>query len=120
MKKNLATKFDMKYLSMMHYLLGLEVWQSPDELFLSQGKYVVKILNRFGMMDYKAMDTPMELNLKFLCDNTSQIVDATIYRQMIGFLMQILNMRPNICFVVNTLNQYMVDMRWVSLQGYVD
>ena len=25
-KKNLATKFDMKDLGLMHYILGLEVW----------------------------------------------------------------------------------------------
>ena len=47
-KKKLATEFEMKYLGMMHYFLGLEVWQSPDEIFLNQGKYTVEILKRFG------------------------------------------------------------------------
>ena len=28
-KKNLAAKFEMKELGMMHYFLGLEVWQFP-------------------------------------------------------------------------------------------
>ena len=27
-KKNIATKFEMKYLRLMHYFLGLEVWKS--------------------------------------------------------------------------------------------
>jgi hypothetical protein len=49
----------------MHYFLGLEVWKSPEEIFLSQGKYVVEILNRFHMMDYRAMSTPMETNLSY-------------------------------------------------------
>ena len=31
-----------------------------------------------------------------------EIVDATMYRQMIGSLMYLMNMRPDICFVVNT------------------
>jgi hypothetical protein len=28
-KKRLAAEFEMKYLGLMHYFLGLEVWQSP-------------------------------------------------------------------------------------------
>ena len=42
----------------------MEVWQSIDRIFLGQGKYAVEILNRFGMMDHKAMATPMASNLK--------------------------------------------------------
>jgi hypothetical protein len=34
-KYALATKFEMKDLGMMHYFLGLEVWQRTDEIFLS-------------------------------------------------------------------------------------
>ena len=49
-KKKLDVKFEMKYLGMMHYFLGLEVWQYPDEIFLNQGKYTVEILRRFGML----------------------------------------------------------------------
>jgi hypothetical protein len=28
-KKNIVAEFEMKYLGLMHYFLGLEVWQSP-------------------------------------------------------------------------------------------
>jgi hypothetical protein len=42
-------------------------------------------------------------------------VDATLYRKMIGSLMYLMNTRPDICFVVNTLSQYMVDPRRVHL-----
>ena len=52
------------------------------------------------MMDCKAMTTPMALNLNLLSDSSSNLVDAMMYRQMIGSLMYL---RPDICFVVNTL-----------------
>ena len=55
------------------------------------------------MMDCKAMTTPMALNLKLLSDASSETVDATMYRQMICFLMYLTNTRPDIFFVVNTL-----------------
>eukprot|EP00253_Pinus_taeda_P032986 PITA_32986 len=62
-KRELASEFEMKDLGLMHYFLGLEVWQKPREIFLSQGKYVVKILERFSMVDCKPVTTPMELDL---------------------------------------------------------
>jgi hypothetical protein len=34
---------------------------------------------------------------------------------MIGSLMYLMNMRLDICFFMNTLNQYMVEMRGVHL-----
>ena len=71
---------------------------------LSQGKYAVKILKRFGMMDCKSMTMPMTTNLKLFGDTTSERVYATLYRQMIGSLMYLMNTRPHICFVVNTLS----------------
>ena len=57
----------------------------------------------FEMMDCKAMTTPMASNLKLLSDDSSELVDATMYHQMIGSLMYLTNTRPNICFAVNTL-----------------
>ena len=53
---------------------------STDGIFLGQGKYAVEILKRFGMMDCKAMATPMVSNLKLLSDASSETVDATMYR----------------------------------------
>jgi hypothetical protein len=114
-KKKLASEFEMKDLGQMHYFLGLEVWRNLGEICLSQGKYAVEILKRFGMMDCKSMTTPMTTNPNLLCDTSSEIVDATLYRQRIGSLMNLTNSRPVICFVVNTLSQYMVEPRHVHL-----
>jgi hypothetical protein len=50
-KRELTSKFKMKDLGLMHCFFGLEVWQRPDDIFLSQGKYIVEILQRFEMMD---------------------------------------------------------------------
>ena len=50
-RRRLAVEFEMKDLGMMHYFLGMEVWQNVDGISLGQGKYAVEILKRFGMME---------------------------------------------------------------------
>jgi hypothetical protein len=108
-KKKLSLEFEMKDLGLMHDFLGLEVWQSPERIFLNQGKYAVKILKRFDMLEWNSMNTPMETKLKLLVDTFSELIDATLYRQIIGSLMYLTNTRPYICFSMNTLNQFPIE-----------
>jgi hypothetical protein len=111
-KENMATKFEMKDLGMMHCFLGLEVWQRLREIFLGQGKYAIQILNRFQILEKcKPMATPMIINLKKVTTSNSELVDPTLYKQLIGYLMYLVNTRPDICFAVIPLSQFMVDPR---------
>ena len=59
--------------------------------------------------------TPLALKLNFLCDPTLEIFDSTVHGHMIGSLMYLKNMRPNICFAMNTLIQFLMDPRHVHL-----
>jgi hypothetical protein len=113
-KKKIAAEFEMKDIGLMHYLLGLEVWQGPENIFLNQGKYAVEILKRFDMLECKSM-TPMETKLNLPVDTSSYLVDATLYRQIIVSLMYLKNTIPDICFVVNTLSQFLVEPRRVHI-----
>jgi hypothetical protein len=65
------------------------------------------------MGDSRPMTTPMITNWKKLHASESQLVDSTLYRQLIGSLMYLVNTRPDICFAVNTLSQFMVEPRRV-------
>jgi hypothetical protein len=114
-KKKLAAEFEMKDLGLMHYFLGFEVWQSQERIFLNQGKCAVEILKRFDMLECKSMNTPMETKLKLLVDTSSELIDAMLYRQIIGSLMYLTNTRPNICFSMNTLSQFLVEPGHVHL-----
>jgi hypothetical protein len=112
-ERELTSEFEMKDIGLMHYFLGLEVWQRSNEIFLSQGKYTVDILHRFGMLDCKSMSTPMVSNFKKLheSDSKSDLVYPSMYRQLIGSLMYLIHTRPDICFVVSTLSQFMSEPR---------
>ena len=57
----------------------------------------------------------IDTNLKLLSDESSELVDMTQYRPIIRSFMYLTNTRPDICFVVNTLSQYLVKPRQVHL-----
>ena len=60
LQKYLATKFEMKELGELKYLLGIEVARSKHGIFLSQRKHVLDLLAETGMLDCKPVDTPIE------------------------------------------------------------
>jgi hypothetical protein len=78
-KRELASEFNMNDLGLMHYYLGLEVWKKRGEIFLGKWKYVVNILNKFGIMDCKSMETPMVTDLKKPRDSDSDLVNSSLY-----------------------------------------
>jgi hypothetical protein len=53
----------------------------------------------------------MVTNWKKIDASKQEAMDPTLYRQLIGSLMYLVNTRPDICFVVNTLSQFMVEPR---------
>ena len=65
-KRDLASEFEMKDIGLMHYFLGLEVWQEEGHFFLGHGKYIVDILSKFHMEVCKPMLTAMITNWKKL------------------------------------------------------
>jgi hypothetical protein len=97
----------MKDLGMIHYFLEQEVWQRTDQIFLSQGKYTVGILKKFSMTECKSMPTPMVMDLEKMNDDDSDEIDP----QLIESLMYMVNTKPNICYAVNVLSQFMNQSR---------
>eukprot|EP00253_Pinus_taeda_P028983 PITA_28983 len=107
-KEDLAREFEMKDLGLLHYFLGLEIWQRSGGLFVSQGKYAREILEKFNMHGCKPVDTPLPGGWRKGDATSVELVDATVYRQLVGSLMYLVNTRPNICYAVNQFSQAMV------------
>eukprot|EP00253_Pinus_taeda_P019529 PITA_19529 len=59
------------------------------------------------------MATPMITNWKKIDASKDKEVDPTLYIQLIGSLMYLVNTKPDICFAVNTLSQFMVEPKRV-------
>ncbi|KAJ0869676.1 putative RNA-directed DNA polymerase [Helianthus annuus] len=106
-KKEMIQEFDMSDIGVLQYFLGLEVIQGPDGIFLSQKKYTVELLKKFGMASCKEAATPMNKNEKLKMDDGGDLVDGYKYRSMIGGLMYVMHTRPDIAFAVGIVSRLM-------------
>ncbi|GJR45693.1 putative ribonuclease H-like domain-containing protein [Tanacetum coccineum] len=91
------------YETLSTYLLdnGFQrVTQKDDGIFISQDKYVDKILKKFVFSTVKTASTPMETSKPLMKDENTKDVDVHLYRSMIGSLMYLTSLRPDIIFVV--------------------
>eukprot|EP00253_Pinus_taeda_P013901 PITA_13901 len=86
-KEALAREFEMKDMGLMHYFLGMEVWQRDGKLFVSQGNYANEILRRFRMERSQPMETPLAGKWRKEDATLGEVVEAIVYRQIVGSLM---------------------------------
>eukprot|EP00249_Psilotum_nudum_P025147 c29390_g1_i1 orf=407-4477(+) len=106
LKSLLCAEFEMTDLGDLHYFLGMEIWRNQDHIFLGQSKYCQKILTTFGMESCKSVTTPVEQGVKFSNEDSSEKVDATLYRKVIGMILYLSNTRPDIAYAVSLLSSF--------------
>ncbi|GJW38730.1 putative ribonuclease H-like domain-containing protein [Tanacetum coccineum] len=85
--------------------------QKKDVIFISQDKYVAKILKKFRFTEVKTASTPMETQKPLLKDEYGEEVDVHMYRSMIGSLMYLTSSRPDIMFAVCAYGRYQVNTK---------
>ena len=100
-------EFDMSDLGRMHYFIGIEVVQTLVSIFISQKKYVQKILNRFQMKNCNSVSIPTEFGMKLAKDHKGKKVNSTLYKQIIGSLLYLTTTRPYIMYFVSLISRYM-------------
>ncbi|GJT64749.1 putative ribonuclease H-like domain-containing protein [Tanacetum coccineum] len=99
----------MSSMGELTFFLGLQVEQKKDGIFISQDKYVGEILKKFGFTKVKTASTPMETQKPLLKDEDGEEVDVHMYRSMIGSLMYLTSLRPDIMFAVCACARYQVN-----------
>ncbi|GJZ08054.1 putative ribonuclease H-like domain-containing protein [Tanacetum coccineum] len=108
-EKMMHKKFQMSSMGELTFFLGLQVKQKEDGIFISQDKYVTEILKKFSFTDVKTTSTPMETQKPLLKDEDGEEVDVHLYRSMIGSLMYLTSLRPDIMFAVCACARYQVN-----------
>ncbi|KAK2968892.1 hypothetical protein RJ640_013235 [Escallonia rubra] len=117
--KNLDLRFSLKDLGMLHQFLGVEVIPTPGGLFLSQHRHINDLLQNFSMTGAKEVNTPMCSSTSLTLQDGSSHTDPTPYRKLVGALQYLSLTRPDVCFAVNRLSQFMhspTEVHWTALK----
>ena len=96
----ISHEFEMSLVGELSYFLCLQIRQLNDGIFITQAKYVKKLVKKFGLENAKHCDTPMSTTLKLSKDASGKSVEQTLYRGMIGSLFYLTISRPDIFFSV--------------------
>jgi len=115
----LATRFSLKDLGCLNYILGVKVIPSTTGIFLSQRKYITNLLHKSGMADTKPAFIPLSATDKLLKDYGDLLSSSTKYRALVGSLQYLSLTRPDIAFSTNKLTQFMQNPRtthWTVLK----
>nr|GEW07257.1 hypothetical protein [Tanacetum cinerariifolium] len=97
------------FLLQNHFFKGtidptLFIRRFQDDILVS--KYVLEILNKYGIESCDTIGTPMEIKDKIDLDQNGTPVDATKYRSMIGALMYLTSSRPDIVYATCLCARY--------------
>ncbi|GKA57040.1 putative ribonuclease H-like domain-containing protein [Tanacetum coccineum] len=103
-EKLMHDKFQMNSIGELTFLLGLQVKQKEDGIFISQDKYVAEILRKFSFTDVRTFSTPMDTDKPLLKDLDGYDVDVHLYRS----LMYLTSSRPDIMFAVCACARFQV------------
>nr|GEU53666.1 putative ribonuclease H-like domain-containing protein [Tanacetum cinerariifolium] len=91
------------------YQMDVESAFFMERLKKSQDKYIAEILKKYGFSEVKNASTPMETQKPLLKDEDGEEVDVHMYRSMIGSLMYLTSLRPDIMFVMCACARYQVN-----------
>uniref|UniRef100_A0ACD6AJ28 Uncharacterized protein n=1 Tax=Avena sativa TaxID=4498 RepID=A0ACD6AJ28_AVESA len=97
----------MSDLGLLSFYLGIEVHQDHSGITLRQTAYAKRVVELAGLTDCNPALTLMEERLKLSRDSTTEEVDATQYRRLVGRLRYLAHTRPDLAFSVGYVSRFM-------------
>ncbi|KAL3742278.1 hypothetical protein ACJRO7_017715 [Eucalyptus globulus] len=116
-KEYLHSAFHIKDLGPPKFFLGIEIARSEKGISLSQRKFILQIVSEAGLSGCKPAVIPIEQNVKLTTHeydlNSSSsnrdplLKDPSGYQRLVGKLIYLTMTRPDICYAVQILSQFM-------------
>jgi hypothetical protein len=90
----------MSMMGELTFFLGIQVKQTKQGTFVHQAKYMKDLMKKFNLAELKPVSTPMSSAASLGLDEDGEAVDQREYRSMIGSLLYLTAIRPDIQFAV--------------------
>jgi hypothetical protein len=98
--EDMSKEFEMFMMGELRFFLGLQIKQAKEGTFVHQAKYMKDILKKFNMDDSNPLSTPTSTTTTLDADEDGEPVDQKEYQSMIGSLLYLTVIRPDIQFSV--------------------
>ncbi|CAM9000587.1 unnamed protein product [Rhodiola kirilowii] len=102
-------EFKMSMVGEMNYFLGLQVTQKDDGIFISQSMYAKNLIKKFDLEKASHKRTLAATHLKITKDDAGTKVDQMLYRSMIGSLLYLTAIIPDIAYAIGVCARYQED-----------
>ncbi|KAE9018981.1 hypothetical protein PR001_g13989 [Phytophthora rubi] len=91
--------------------LGVEVYQTAEQITIRQSKYAREILERFGYGNAHSVGNPMEVNARLVPSTDGEESDTSFpYREAIGMLMYLAtSTRPDLAYALGQLSRFVAN-----------
>jgi len=111
LQTKLHATFRMKDLGQLTYFLGLEVHHRSNGIFLNQQKYIQDLIKLAGLAGTTSVDTPMEVNVKYMKDEGDLLPNPIFHQHLVGSLIYVITTRLDISYAVHQVSQFMSSPR---------
>ncbi|XP_026398135.1 uncharacterized protein LOC113293907 [Papaver somniferum] len=103
----LSKELSMKELGPLHYFLGIECCRYFISILHTQQKYAFQLLQKADMLTCSYTSTLVAEGPRLSLYNGDPLDDAGFYISLVGGLQYLTLTRPDLCFSVNYVSQFM-------------
>ena len=117
LKNHLQQNFQTNDLGPLDRYLGVQFDRTTTGLHMHQRQYALSILKLFQMEDCKPSLTPLPEGLILSKHSDTPLVDATLYRMLVGKLLFLTKTRPDLTHAVSVVSRFMQHPQEAHLQA---
>ena len=105
--QQLKSKFQMFALGPLAVYLGVSFFYEPAGIFMTHSCYISRCLEELGLSHYLSATIPLDPSIQLSQNMDSPLLsDPTYYRMLVGKLLYLNNIKPDIVYVVGVVTRF--------------